>query len=132
MSDVLLVGAGDLGSAVGLRLADLGHDVIEASDGPELLALLDRKDEDWDLLVTDYAMPHISGTELIRQARQARLNLPAIIITGYADAQSISRRPDDVPVLAKPFTPEQLSAAVVHAVGEAAFAAPDNLVAAAE
>jgi two-component SAPR family response regulator len=46
--------------------------------------------------------------------------MPAIIITGYAEAQSISRRPDDVPVLAKPFTPEQLSAAInaVSGAGE--------------
>ncbi|MDB5721911.1 MAG: hybrid sensor histidine kinase/response regulator, partial [Alphaproteobacteria bacterium] len=56
--------------------------------------------------------------------------LPAIIITGYADGQSISRRPDDVPVLAKPFTPDQLGAALATALGEAP--GPISLVQAAE
>jgi PAS domain S-box-containing protein len=93
-------------------LADLGHHVIEASDGPEVLALLRASPEGCDLLVTDYAMPHVSGAEVIHQARQVRHALPAIIITGYADAQSIARRPEDVPVLPKPFTPDQLVAAL--------------------
>jgi PAS domain S-box-containing protein len=116
-------------------LRDLGHDVAEAADGPQLLALIEGR-TDCDLLITDYAMPHVSGTELIRQARELRPGLPAVIITGYADAQSISKRPDDVPVLAKPFTPEQLAAAIAGAVGETCGAAggddPPSLVQAAE
>jgi PAS domain S-box-containing protein len=115
-------------------LRDLGHDVVEAADGPKLLALLDGEPGCCDLLVTDYAMPHVSGTELIRQARQLQPGLPAVIITGYADAQSISKRPDDVPVLAKPFTPEQLGAVVALAAGEAGSATTGDgsLVQAAE
>jgi CheY-like chemotaxis protein len=115
-------------------LRDLGHDVVEAADGPKLLALLDGEPGCCDLLVTDYAMPHVSGTELIRQARQLHPGLPAVIITGYADAQSISKRPDDVPVLAKPFTPEQLGAVVALAAGEAGSATTGDgsLVQAAE
>ena len=41
-----------------------------------------------------------------------RPDLPSIIITGYADAQSISRKPDDVLILPKPFTPEQMRASI--------------------
>ncbi|HEX8192938.1 MAG TPA: response regulator [Allosphingosinicella sp.] len=97
-------------------LADLGHHVTEASDGPEVLALLRETPDGCDILITDYAMPHVSGAEVIHQARQVRDALPAIIITGYADAQSIARRPEDVPVLAKPFTPQQLVAALNSAL----------------
>jgi PAS domain S-box-containing protein len=98
-------------------LSDLGHDVMEAADGAEVLGLLSRGGPDCrDLLITDYAMPHVSGAEVIRQAREVCPGLPAIIITGYADAQSIARRPDDVLVLAKPFTPDQLLAAMEAAV----------------
>jgi CheY-like chemotaxis protein len=64
-------------------------------------------------------MPVVSGTEVIEKARRIRRRMPAIIITGYAEAQSIARRPDDVPVLAKPFTPEQLSAAISAVSGSA-------------
>jgi CheY-like chemotaxis protein len=93
-------------------LCDLGHKVIEAADGPEVIALLERHPDCCDVLITDYAMPHVSGAEVIRQVRAIRPNLPAIIITGYADAESIGRRPDDVGVLSKPFRAAQLIAAL--------------------
>ncbi len=100
-------------------LADLGHDVVEAGDGPGVLATVAEDPERWDLLVTDYAMPHVSGAEVIRQARALRPGLPAIIITGYADAGSIASRPSDVIVLSKPFTPRQLNVAIAAVVGAA-------------
>jgi len=100
-------------------LRDLGHEVAEAGDGDQVLALLAGEGARCDLLVTDYAMPHLSGTEVIRQAREARPDLPAIIITGYAEADSIAKRPDDVEVLSKPFTAEQLSEALATALAEA-------------
>jgi CheY-like chemotaxis protein len=100
-------------------LRDLGHHVVEASDGAGILSIIRADPSCCDLLLTDYAMPHVSGAEVIRQARQLRPGLPAIIITGYADAQSISRRPEDVLVLSKPFTPEQLTAAIATAVPSA-------------
>jgi len=100
-------------------LADLGHSVIEASDGPEVLSVLGADSGCCDLLITDYAMPHLSGAEVIRQSRALRPGLPAVIITGYADAQSIANRPDNVQVLAKPFTSDQLNVAMAAALGDA-------------
>jgi PAS domain S-box-containing protein len=108
-------------------LRDLGHSVTEAADGAGVLGLLRDQPACCDLLITDYAMPRISGAEVIRQAREVRPGLPAIIITGYADAQSIERRPDDVAVLAKPFRPEQLQAAVRAAGAEPAQPAKPRL-----
>jgi CheY-like chemotaxis protein len=93
-----------------------GHEVIEAHDGQQALSLLESDRECCELLITDYAMPHVSGAEVIRNARKIRPSLPAIIITGYADAQSIARRPENVAVIAKPFSPEQLEAAIRDAV----------------
>ena len=100
-------------------LRDLGHSVVEASDGAGVLSLLRSDPHCCELLITDYAMPHVSGAEVIRQARALRPGLPAVIITGYADAQSISRRPEDVLVLAKPFTADQLTGAIAASVPEA-------------
>jgi CheY-like chemotaxis protein len=97
-------------------LRDLGHSVVEAGDGAGILSLLRADPGCCDIVVTDYAMPRVSGAEVIRQARALRPGLPAIIITGYADADSIARRPEDVLVLAKPFTPAQLTAAIAAAV----------------
>ena len=102
-------------------LRDQGHDVIEASDGPEVLSLLESNRGGWELMITDYAMPHVSGAEVIRKSREISPGLPAIIITGYADAQSIARRPNNVAVLAKPFSPEQLQTAIADAVPQSTF-----------
>ncbi|MBA3676222.1 MAG: response regulator [Sphingosinicella sp.] len=107
-------------------LQDVGHSVIQAAGGSEVFAIMENEPDCCDVIVSDYAMPGLSGVEVVRRARALRPGLPGIIITGYADTASIANRPGDVLVLAKPFTPDQLSNAVqiVHmkaanATGEA-------------
>jgi signal transduction histidine kinase len=92
-------------------LEDLGHQVTAASLGSEALKLLSAKGG-CDLLITDYAMPHLSGTELIGKARKLVPGLPSMIITGYADNDALAGRFGDVIVLPKPFTLESLSRAI--------------------
>ena len=67
-----------------------------------------------DLLISDYAMLHLSGTELVRMARELHPQLSALIITGYAEADAVNGRPDDVEILLKPFTPAVLQSAVLR------------------
>jgi len=97
-------------------LQDLGHEVVEAADGPKMLDLLRARPADFDLIISDYAMPLISGSEGIRQAREINPDIPAILITGYAEAASISGRPADVHILLKPFGTEQFAAAIGNAM----------------
>jgi CheY-like chemotaxis protein len=92
---------------------DLGHEVVEASNGADALQLL--RERGVDLLVSDYAMPQLSGTDLVRDARAHKPDLTALIITGYADADDIGDLPTDVIVLPKPFDLPALSAAVAEA-----------------
>jgi PAS domain S-box-containing protein len=106
-------------------LEDFGHRVTQAADGARVLDLIGDEMGGYDLIVTDYAMPRLSGTELVRQAREASPGIPAIIITGYADAQSIARRPDDVPVLAKPFGAEEMRVAIAAALASVTPPRPD-------
>ncbi|MBW8743087.1 MAG: response regulator [Sphingomonas sp.] len=103
-------------------LHDMGHDVVEACDGPRMLDLLRAAPNGFDLIVSDYAMPLISGAEGIRQAREICADIPAILITGYAEAASISGRPSDVHILLKPFGAEQFAAAIASAVNRRAVA----------
>ena len=88
-------------------LRDAGFIVHEATDGAAGLALL-REEPDIAVLVTDYAMPLMSGADLFRRAREIRPDLPAILITGFADlpvdddalaAMQIIRKPFDAPDL---------------------------------
>ncbi len=97
-------------------LQDMGHEVVEAADGPKMLDLLRAAPNQFDLIVSDYAMPLISGAEGIRQAREICANIPAVLITGYAEAASISGRPSDVHILLKPFAAEQFATAIASAI----------------
>jgi CheY-like chemotaxis protein len=99
-----------------ILLKDLGHEVTEAAGGAEVLDKLRADPAGFDIVISDYAMPDISGTEVVRQARAIRRALPALLITGYADANSISTLPRDVRVLTKPFTPDELNRAITTAI----------------
>ncbi|HYI65080.1 MAG TPA: response regulator [Allosphingosinicella sp.] len=93
-------------------LCDMGHAVEAAADGPAMLMKLQAAPAAYDLIITDYAMPLMSGGDMLEQARLIRPDIPAIIISGYADSQSISRKPSEIVVLTKPFTADQIIAAI--------------------
>ena len=89
-------------------LEDLGHTVEQASNGAEALEALKTRECDFDVLISDYAMPHLSGTDFLREARDICPEVPALIITGYAEAEAIHDRPPGVEILQKPFTAAKL------------------------
>jgi signal transduction histidine kinase len=100
-------------------LSDMGHAVEAASNGPAMLEKLEAAPAGYDLIVTDYAMPLMSGSDMLDQARKIRADLPGIIISGYADGESMARQPREIVVLTKPFTCEQMKAAIGAVVVEA-------------
>ena len=93
-------------------LSDMGHAVESAASGPALLEKLEAAPAGYDLIVTDYAMPLMSGSDMLDQARKIRADLPGIIISGYADGRSMADRPPEIVVLTKPFTLDQMKAAI--------------------
>ncbi|MFL6732082.1 MAG: response regulator [Sphingomicrobium sp.] len=101
-------------STTAALLSDVGHDVVEAANGSDALQLLKGGDCAYDVMISDYAMPHLSGTEFLREARGICPGVPALIITGYAEADAIRDRPDNVEILLKPFTPTKLEAALAR------------------
>ena len=98
-------------------LEELGHTVVEAANGQEALAALNNGAATCDLLISDYAMPNISGTEFLRQARKICPDVPALIITGYAEADAVRDKPESVEILLKPFTSSALEKAVIRICG---------------
>ncbi|HTG63881.1 MAG TPA: response regulator, partial [Sphingomicrobium sp.] len=103
-------------AATGAMLEELHHKVAQAGNAMEAVAALSDGAARCDLLISDYAMPKMSGIELIRQARSLRPGLPSLIITGYAQGDGVVGSEDSVEVLFKPFTLEELSAAIDRAV----------------
>jgi CheY-like chemotaxis protein len=93
-------------------LEDLGHQVIHVTEGAHALDAFRQNPAAFDLLITDYAMPRMSGAELVRQIRGERADFPALIITGYAQADLNASENTDVRFLTKPFTADQLKTAL--------------------
>jgi PAS domain S-box-containing protein len=121
---VLLVDDHDeVRTATAAMLEELGHTVTQAMNGTDALAVLADDKRNWDLLVSDYAMPNLSGTQLIRKARIGRPGLPALIVTGYAEGEDVGAGAAELGVLFKPFTIEGLAKAVTHAVAQNGTAA---------
>ena len=78
-----------------------GHRVTAASDGLAGLEVLQR--ESPDLLIVDYAMPHMNGAAVIERAQSLRPGLPIILATGYADMAEVGRVLGTQSILVKPF-----------------------------
>ncbi|NOG71032.1 ATP-binding protein [Roseicella sp. DB1501] len=103
--------------ATAAALREMGHEVVEARDGAEALIVLDQRPE-LQVVVTDYAMPQMTGAELALAIRARRSGLTVIMITGYA-AGLPGGKPEAVrTLLRKPFRMEELDALLRAAVGE--------------
>jgi PAS domain S-box-containing protein len=86
-------------------LEDLGHRVLVAASGSEALALL--AEHAVDLVITDYAMPQMTGLELAREIEARRPGLGVVLATGYAELPPGDG--EDIPRLAKPYSQAELA-----------------------
>jgi CheY-like chemotaxis protein len=97
-------------------LEDLGYAVVPARSGAEALSLLETHCV--DLVITDHAMPHMTGMQLAVRLRERYPTLPVVMATGYADLPTGPQL--DLPRLAKPFSQASLAEAVSRVVIPAA------------
>ena len=93
-------------------LQDIGHHVIEASSARQAMQVIES-DTHIDMLLTDYAMPDMSGDELALAARKLRPELKMLLVTGYASTDK--EWAIDMPRLEKPFGQDELAAAISKA-----------------
>ena len=92
-------------------LEDQGHTVFEAYSAKEALEILQR-DDSIDLVVTDQAMPKMTGTELAKVVKKEWPDISVLLATGYAD-----RVPGDdigLPKVTKPFLQRDLTEAILR------------------
>ncbi|MFS0738442.1 response regulator [Sphingomonas sp. 1P06PA] len=97
------------------QLGGSGHTIVESRSANRALQILET-DAAFDLLITDFAMPERSGIDLARDVADRWPQLPILLITGFAEVEGGL---PDLAVLSKPFTAEQLSAALVRALARA-------------
>jgi CheY-like chemotaxis protein len=92
-------------------LEDLGHTTFEAYSAKEALEIL-RREDSVDLVITDQAMPKMSGTQLAQIIKSEWPDIPVLLATGYAD-----RVPGEelgLPKLTKPYLQRDLAEALVR------------------
>lgn len=77
-----------------------GHRVTFARDGIEAFEKLQKND--YDLLLTDLAMPGMDGIDLVKKARENLNNLKVMFITGFS-AVAIEENLQATEVISKPF-----------------------------
>src|SRR5207302_10543173 len=72
-------------------LAELGYDPAGFESSSAALAAFRAEPGRYDLVLTDEAMPELSGVELAREIRRLRPELPIVLMSGYSGAQLAER-----------------------------------------
>jgi CheY-like chemotaxis protein len=90
------------------QLRDLGINVVEATGGLEAVDIVAVGAEGFDLLLTDYAMPHFNGLRTIEKVREIKPGIRVALMTGYMDEQ-LNVSNDVLDVLQKPVSTRALS-----------------------
>jgi signal transduction histidine kinase/ActR/RegA family two-component response regulator len=102
-------------TGISAMIEDLGHTPIEAHSGAEALAKL-AADIEVDVVITDHAMPAMTGLQLAKSIQETYTGIPIILATGYAelpaDVNSLG-----VIRLAKPCNQYDIALAIQSALG---------------
>lgn len=101
-------------------LAFLGHEVLEAADGEQALAMIAGGEEKIDALMLDIYMPKLSGRDTFRQLREQGNELPVIVCSGFIidpdEFVVLSQgRTPPVDILTKPYSLTGLQNAIAKA-----------------
>lgn len=101
--------------AIADTLRSAGAEVMEAGDGPSGIDLVRRQRP--DLVVLDFAMPGMSGSEVARRLRADDAGLRVLVVTGFAESAAFDTIPGAVSVLRKPFESRELLRRVAEMLG---------------
>ncbi len=93
---------------VGEKLRQSGYAVLEASSGPEALAVSERHRNKIDILLTDLIMPGMTGRALADAVHSRGLDVPVIFMSGYIDELRSEALEEDVLFIQKPINWEKL------------------------
>jgi signal transduction histidine kinase len=94
-------------------LEDLGHCAIEAASAEIALQVL-SSDTDIDFVITDHAMPGMTGSDLAEQIRLNWPSIPVVLASGYPEAPGDE---SGLPRLSKPYRQEELARLLASLVG---------------
>ena len=88
------------------------YQVLEAENGERALAIAEEHEGPIDLVITDMFMPGLRGPEVVQRLAPKRPGLRALFMSGYADQDARTGVPAGANFLNKPFSGQELAAAV--------------------
>lgn len=100
-------------------LERLGYEPVEAASGEAALARIAEQPGAFACMVIDRVMPGLSGTQLIRRIREQDPDVPIVLTTGFHDVEQLPEEKISC-VLSKPWTAEEVGAAMQKALGPGA------------
>jgi signal transduction histidine kinase/ActR/RegA family two-component response regulator len=108
----------DVRNVAAALVEEIGYDVEAAESGEAALRLLEP--DRFALVITDVAMPGMTGVDLARQIRSEMPDLPIIFASGYADVQTFGEELLQEDLLKKPYRIAELAARISGALAERA------------
>jgi PAS domain S-box-containing protein len=96
------------------RLRRLGYEVVATTSSMEALAIFRKEPDAFDLVITDYTMPNLTGTDLAIELLKVRATIPIILCTGQSDTISPGKA-KEIGIrgfLMKPLAKQELAQAV--------------------
>lgn len=102
-------------------LEQVGAEVGPCLDPADALAMIREDSAAWDLVITDYDMPHMNGEALAKALRKYRADLPILLLTALPRVHQLHQGPDGVfdGVLGKPASAARLAGAAAAAIAAA-------------
>jgi nitrogen-specific signal transduction histidine kinase/CheY-like chemotaxis protein len=101
-------------------LTRLGYEVATFTDGFEALETIRENPRAFNVLITDHSMPKITGIELAQSLKEAGIDIPVILISGYL-AHTMGDEVRDVgisEVMTKPISAHQLTETIGRVLGD--------------
>ncbi|MFP3947731.1 MAG: response regulator [Longimicrobiales bacterium] len=98
-------------------LRKLGYEVESASDAEEAIEIFTKRNEEFDLVLTDVVMPGLTGVEMSEVLKKQRPDMKFLFTSGYT-SKELGGNPEapPEPFLPKPFSMDELSRSVREAL----------------
>ncbi len=114
----------EMGASV---LESLGYRVTSVTDSREAVRVFESNPQDFQLVITDYSMPHLTGPQLMKRMKTIRPSIPVLLVTGYANLATPEKihewRCDGI--VTKPYEINKLSQTVRHLLAKNRTSSPD-------
>ena len=108
-------------SIIGKAVDSLGHNILYACNGQEVMDYLEKCCDEIELILLDWNMPVLTGFEVLQQMQEnfKYQNIPVLMVSTEAEDKKVAqaREAGACGYLAKPFTMEDLESAIKAVTG---------------